>query len=71
MAGAYYLRHMAMTFDEVLALDYSIAGRAITANNQLSLQWYCYWLVAAEGFTLDCSLNAPAEETQWRDSVTQ
>jgi hypothetical protein len=54
--GAYYLRHMHRTWDDVNQLNTRFAGGPIGCNNYRALYWYAYHLNYALGYELDLSV---------------
>ena len=54
-SGAYYLRYLRKSWEEVNALNRSMCNhnRPFGCKNYRALQWYCLWLNLERGFSLN------------------
>jgi hypothetical protein len=53
LMGAYYLRWLNQSWEEMNALNFAIACRPFGCNNYRATLWYCIYLAEALGYKLD------------------
>lgn len=57
VSGAYYLKHLNMTFSDALYIDNHVQHRDMYKTSRNALQWYCFYLKFVEDFShLNCLL---------------
>lgn len=60
LIGAYYLRYMNGSWEEMNEINYDYCGgRPFGCNNYWATQWYCLWLNQEYGTALNCSAEFP------------
>eukprot|EP01087_Luapelamoeba_hula_P005365 TRINITY_DN15442_c0_g1_i1.p1 TRINITY_DN15442_c0_g1~~TRINITY_DN15442_c0_g1_i1.p1 ORF type:complete len:257 (-),score=38.18 TRINITY_DN15442_c0_g1_i1:43-813(-) len=56
VSGSYYMKYLNWTYQQALAFDATISHRPISVFSRNGLQWYCYYLMYAEGRSnLNCT----------------